>query len=813
MNIRVILSKTFLFKFTIFFLFTCLQFHNLQTVYLSFTNNVMAEDADSNSKGIKDPVLSTLMERDIRVPHTKQVSNGNFSNLVSVKVEDALGAKNILNKEIIKVSNPHDDLLNAIEKLSEKAEDGLISVEDAKEIIDILLGTTSGRIYDGFSLLNFNRWNETSIPASAFPADAVIGEYKTKTIRHAGIIERNFKTPSDDVNPDLILNENEADKDANEVTIWEVDVNMLWYGQQFDSDTFFIHVPIINFITNVPSLDDTIRINYHIYSLIDDDFAPTQILFDANPGAESQSGGSVRLPHKGEDTVWVSINKNSVNHITVQHTALRFLRGIYTWGWRIHPPRIHFLEFLFELKNAHTEKIELDPRSLSMATRNRELNIDGIGDSAPEKKLYKVALAALNNTVTAAGLFDMLNNSGTEPKGVYTEWIELMSNQLQLPPEVNDTLASDGKSVNDYDFVSVYLNNEMYGTGPLGMSIRNWNQGDTLHNRIFNMDNHTHYYKCVDFGPPLNEDIHETVTDGSGIFSFEIMNFKPLYGVPKVAEMQWRTGWGFRPHYSVIQQSDTFPRKSEKEKLKPFAAPIFSLNKMAIYNGYQYSKDNRKGDFNFNPPRYIIQREASKTDRIQSKNDRRAFDSLYEFTREYPPEILETFANRWKETKRRHRRVIRKGVTIGRRTEGYGIAKMCNHVKHVGDFCSNDLSGFHPLNIRNIDTDRNINDSLKFPTFLINPDQNGGDIIPPSPAWEPFLFLSPENGTIYIDPDNREKGYWADLTYAHGRPLPPLENMEVNIEMPREKGQLFYQFDDLFHDNDIFSPHPISSQR
>jgi len=32
------------------------------------------------------------------------------------------------------------------------------------------------------------------------------------------------------------------------------------------------------------------------------------------------------------------------------------------------------------------------------------------------------------------------------------------------------------------------------------------------------------------------------------------------------------------------------------------------------------------------------------------------------------------------------------------------------------------------------------------------------------------------------------------------------------IEAPRASAQVFYQFDDLFHDNAIFSPHPKSGE-
>ena len=71
------------------------------------------------------------------------------------------------------------------------------------------------------------------------------------------------------------------------------------------------------------------------------------------------------------------------------------------------------------------------------------------------------------------------------------------------------------------------------------------------------------------------------------------------------------------------------------------------------------------------------------------------------------------------------------------------------------------------------------------------------------------MWINPNNGTLYIDPDDKSKGYWADLTFSHGAPLFAGEDKVITIEMPRSAAQLFYQFDDLFHDNAIFSPHPI----
>lgn len=748
-------------------------------------------DRSANTNGIKETVLSELLGEDIRVPHTKQIDEDrNLKNLLSFEVENAEGATSILGHEITQVSDPHDDLSDALASLSANANVGNINLDDAQEIIDILLGTTEGRIYDGFSLLNFNRWNDLSIPDSAFPADAIKGEYKTKVIRDTGLQELNF-LPAKTIN----LAGQDFNVGGGNVNIWEVDINMFWYGQHFDSDTFLIKVPLeVNGKT--VSKNDTLRVNYHIYSLVKEDFAPTQVTLDSNPKEEFPGQASVSLPHKGGDSVWVEINRNKVAHLTVQHTALRFFRGVYTWGWRVHPPRIQFWDMLFEQINNHTGEAELDKRSLSMSFRNGELDIAGISDAAPEKKIYSIVKKAIEGTITAQELFAMLNDPNNGPKGTFVEWMELMKNQLQLPPEAEDMLKEENKNIADYNFVLAFMNNEMYGAGAFGNRIKDWKQGDVVSAKVINLDNHTHYYRNVDFGERLNEDLANTQVNG--VFSFEIMNFKPTYGAPKVAEMQWRTGFGFKPHFSAIPQEGVF-QPEDISGLKAYAAPVFEENEMAIHLGYQYSEENRRGDFAFNPPPQIVQSSAMKP-----------IDTLYDLDRSLSTKALNMLEDDWDKFKNRYSRKINAGVVIGQNTEGFGIGKMC---EEVGErFCAEDLNSFHPLNLKNFDTDDDgNNDEFRFPKFLVNPGE-GGDIIPPTPAWRPFLFISPRNGTLFIDPDDPSKGHWVDLTYAHGTPVFAGSSIDANIEMPRRIGQVFYQFDDLFHDNDVFSPHPISAQ-
>ena len=323
---------------------------------------------------------------------------------------------------------------------------------------------------------------------------------------------------------------------------------------------------------------DTVRVNYRIYSTEREDFAPTVVMLDRREPT------SVQFPFKGFDSVWIPFGGGEVMEVTVKLPPLRLLRGVYTWGWRVHPPRIQFLQPIYEMANDTLDpELDLEPQGRSFAFRNRQLSIDDIGDAAPEKKMYIVAKAVLEDGATTSQIGAWLTKDDEGPRGTWQDWADLAEDQRQLPPEAWDVLATEGiaeGSFGDYRLVSVYMNNEMYGDGPEGNSIDGWEHGDTVQVKLINLDNHTHYFRNVDFGARLHDDIRDCC--GAGSHSFEIMNFKPTYGAPKVAEMQYRAGWGFRPHFNIVQQEDVFPRASDRERLTSFTGGFGDT-----YDGYQ----------------------------------------------------------------------------------------------------------------------------------------------------------------------------------------------------------------------------------
>lgn len=712
----------------------------------SFVLPVTAQDVDPNNPGILEPVSTELNRRAgmadpvVRIPNTDQSVDGNAQSTVEGEMlfEDALSSTSMMGHPITKVSSPNDDLRDGLQALfmSAQANEGQAMRAAARDLLDILEGTTEGRIYDGFAMLNYNQ--------GGFLPDHVPGEYKMKVVRDTG---ETYVSPFD----------GETRK------IWEIDVNMLYYDGQIDSDTFLVKFPI-----DVHEAD-AFRVNYRIYSLVQEDFSPTVVMLD-----KRQALNTVQFPFKGMDSVWIAFFPGQVLNVTVNYPPARNLRGVYTWGWRVHPPRIQFLQPVYEIVNAHTGNVELEPQGESYVFRNRtNLTLENISRAAPEKKIYNLA----KDVLAGANAFNVVQamafpNRGA--RGTWTEWASLLKDQRQLPPEAWDILAAeDGLSpgyYGDYKMLTVYMNNELYGEGPWENEVIGWEQSDTFRIKLINLDKHTHYFRNVDFGPRLNDDILRCC--GGGETSFEVMNFKPSYGAPKVAEMQWRAGWGFRPHYDVIQQQGVFPRASDRMNIKPYWSGYND-----IYYGYQYTEEFRGGDFRFNPPEFVIGFDRANPSPFKLRD----VDG-------------------------------QEGLVIGQFTEGYGIGQMCPNDPYPG-FCQSDIALFNHNGVRNFDTDGDgVGDELRFPPFLRNPAQlqaGAGDIIPPTGAWRPFLWINPNNGTFLIDANDESKGYWADLTFSHGAPVFAGQSLSATVELPRAAGQVFYQFDDLFHDNAIFSPHPL----
>ena len=118
---------------------------------------VCQQSSEHNSPGVMEPVLSALHGSPVRIPNTDQAQGDQLLNLAGPVIErDAEGATSILGHTITDVSSPNDAMEEALTDLTFAAGVGNLAQMQAvaSELRDILLGTTSGRIFDGFAMLN-----------------------------------------------------------------------------------------------------------------------------------------------------------------------------------------------------------------------------------------------------------------------------------------------------------------------------------------------------------------------------------------------------------------------------------------------------------------------------------------------------------------------------------------------------------------------------------------------------------------------------------------------------------------------------------
>ena len=392
---------------------------------------------------------------------------------------------------------------------------------------------------------------------------------------------------------------------------------------------------------------------------------------------------------------------------------------------------------------------------------------DGISSIAPESKVRQVAEAILAGA-SAAAVQAMLNDPQTPPFGAWGDWADLLKTKNVLPPETWQALAQEGITpgmadpFGPYDVVMAWANHELYVVAddptvldPLtGLFIPQPEdqQGARLQVKVFNHDAVAHYLQVADYGAALHDDIGTCSNAPAGGHSLEIFNEKPVFGAPKIYELQWRAGFGLRRGLGYLEPYDMFPRPEDRGSLAPFTDPN-GLSRL----GWTWPADLRGSDFIVSiPPAWLG--TASSVSEAGVPN----------------------------------------GVRIGATTPGFGIARMP----------AGDLSAFHPDGMVNTDTDGDlILDALIFPAWMRNPDPAGGDLIPTTPDFEPFLWLSPENGTPWVDPANHSLGPWAARTMAFGQPVGAGTSQVLTLVRPRFSGQGLWYSDGLWRDQSISASH------
>ncbi|MFQ5533294.1 MAG: hypothetical protein ACE5EM_00535 [Sphingomonadales bacterium] len=267
-----------------------------------------------------------------------------------------------------------------------------------------------------------------------------------------------------------------------------VDVHQVWWDGRIESDVAFIDP------TDVQDVEWTITYTIDVLKGGQDDFSPWTMYFDDLPdpvGAPNAfvDSGTHGPPHIAFDATFFPMKQGQQSIFKIKHAPGKYFNLVYSWGWRIHPPRVQVMENSLKMagpgcgggtapcKRLPQWEIDVfgaDPRA------NKAAAIAQIGELAPAKRMWQALIDA--QTATAAEVVTLMNDALLS----FTDW----QDRRNLPRDVVGDPTAD---VN-----LVFLNNTIYGDAKdfLGWTGR----GSVFKTTVQNGDHFLHGYVNVDFG-------------------------------------------------------------------------------------------------------------------------------------------------------------------------------------------------------------------------------------------------------------------------------------------------------------------------
>ncbi len=231
------------------------------------------------------------------------------------------------------------------------------------------------------------------------------------------------------------------------------------------------------------------------------------------------SQGPYHIPYFGYDSSFTTVRKGQGIDVTIRYGEGEMQAGLYTWGWREHPPRINWIE-TYSKGQMLPSGAPKDWRFGHKWDAVADLGLDAIGDFAPEKRI----LVALADYQASAGSGADIAAFAAEVEGLMVH----VRDRRGLPP----TPGLTGFPNPAADANLLFTNLDIYGDRDLmaATGSGSWKEGDVITLTIHNDDNVERYFRSVDFG---TTDYQYVGTD-MGLF-----DWKPVYGFPQIAASAW----------------------------------------------------------------------------------------------------------------------------------------------------------------------------------------------------------------------------------------------------------------------------------
>lgn len=258
----------------------------------------------------------------------------------------------------------------------------------------------------------------------------------------------------------------------------EVHIHQLWYDSHIESDTCLLDVSAVQ---DVPW---TIVYTVDVLNRGEDDFSPYVTYRDV-----VQMNGML-LPLAGMDMTFFPMRDGTRTVFRIKMAPGKYFNLVYTWGWRMHPPRAQAVENLISATGKNllvweTKVFGTAPRSSEEAKQHA---IAQIGDLAPSKRMW----TALRQARDALARDDVegLKAAGKEGHLAFGDWLD----RTRLPSGV--------RIDQDADMTLLYADGTLYGELTDGRKVfSRWQKrGERLKVTIYNADYYVHGYALVDFG-------------------------------------------------------------------------------------------------------------------------------------------------------------------------------------------------------------------------------------------------------------------------------------------------------------------------
>ncbi|HXD30658.1 MAG TPA: hypothetical protein VN643_06060 [Pyrinomonadaceae bacterium] len=279
-----------------------------------------------------------------------------------------------------------------------------------------------------------------------------------------------------------------------------VNIHQIWYDSHIESDAAFIDPSAV---LNVPW---TVTYTLDVLNRGEDDFSPFAIYVDPTAAGP--------VPHIGMDQTFFPMENGTRTVLKIKMPPAKYLNMTYTWGWRMHPPRIQVTDNALKKISVNGGKPMTLPQweqSVFCPPENPKCSPKGsealkvraigmIGDYAPEKQMW-LALREARQAARQAN-YPLVIAKAKEAQDSFFDWTD----RTKLPSTGKYKVEVD----KDSDLTLLYVNNTIYAefsdrSNDIDDAIRidftRWKlRGTTLKVTIYNGDNFDHGYMNVDFG-------------------------------------------------------------------------------------------------------------------------------------------------------------------------------------------------------------------------------------------------------------------------------------------------------------------------